>query len=76
LNVVFLYETYAPIILAKKANKLRKQTKNWAIHARHEETYVDVRELVEKTLVRPLHMLLVEPIVLLFRYEKVHLRAP
>lgn len=66
-NFFFLYESYAPVILVEKAHKLRQATKNWAIHAKLEETEVDVRAIVERVLIRPLHMLVVEPIVLLMR---------
>jgi DHA1 family multidrug resistance protein-like MFS transporter len=66
-NFFFLYETYAPVILANKASKLRQATKNWAIHAKLEETEVDVKAMVERNLTRPPHMLIVEPIVLLMR---------
>jgi DHA1 family multidrug resistance protein-like MFS transporter len=66
-NFFFLYETYAPVILVKKAEKLRQATRNWAIHAKLEETEVDLKAIVERNLTRPLHMLIVEPIVLLMR---------
>ncbi|UKZ57064.1 hypothetical protein TrVGV298_010916 [Trichoderma virens] len=64
LNFV-VYETYPPIILARKAAELRRRTENWAIHAKQEETEVDFHEMVERNLIRPLRMLVVEPIVLL-----------
>ncbi|ORY11887.1 major facilitator superfamily domain-containing protein [Clohesyomyces aquaticus] len=50
LNLMFVYESYAPIILAQKAAKLRRETKNWAIHAKIEETEVDIRVLVGRTI--------------------------
>ncbi|UKZ82796.1 hypothetical protein TrVFT333_010594 [Trichoderma virens FT-333] len=56
---------YPPIILARKAAELRRRTENWAIHAKQEETEVDFHEMVERNLIRPLRMLVVEPIVLL-----------
>jgi DHA1 family multidrug resistance protein-like MFS transporter len=31
--VLFLRETYAPVILVTKAGQLRRQAKNWGIHA-------------------------------------------
>lgn len=67
-NFFLLYETYAPVILVKKAGKLRQATKNWAIHAKLEESEVDMRAIVERNLTRPLQMLIVEPIVLLVRW--------
>lgn len=67
-NFFFLYETYAPVILVKKASTLRQSTKNWGIHAKLEESGVDIKAIFERYLTRPLHMLIVEPIVLLMRY--------
>lgn len=66
-NFFLLYETYAPVILINKANKLRRATKNWAIHAKLEENEVDFKAIIERNLTRPIHMLIVEPIVLLMR---------
>ncbi|KAF2496201.1 major facilitator superfamily [Lophium mytilinum] len=65
LNILFLQETYPPIILVEKAEELRRRTKNWGIHAKQEEIEVDIRELMEKNFSRPLRMLVTEPIVLL-----------
>jgi DHA1 family multidrug resistance protein-like MFS transporter len=65
LNILFLKETYPPVILVEKAAELRRRTKNWGIHAKQEEIEVDFRELVEKNFSRPLRMLVTEPIVLL-----------
>lgn len=68
LNLIFVQETNAPFILAKKAAKLRRATKNYAIHAKQEETDVNFGEMVERYFMRPFRMLVVEPIVLLMRY--------
>ena len=65
LSLVFLEETYPPIILVNKAADLRRRTKNWGIHAKQEEIEIDFRELMEKNLSRPMRMLFTEPIVLL-----------
>lgn len=64
LLLFFLEETYPPIILVNKAAELRRRTKNWGIHAKQEEIEVDLRELLEKNLSRPMRMLFTEPIVL------------
>lgn len=64
LSLLFLEETYPPVILVHKAAELRRRTKNWGIHAKQEEIEIDMRELLEKNLGRPLRMLLSEPIVL------------
>ncbi|KAH7069056.1 putative bicyclomycin resistance protein, partial [Paraphoma chrysanthemicola] len=60
----FLQETFAPIVLVKKAVQLRRQTGNWAIHAEQEKAEIDINEFVQKYLTRPLRMLTTEPIVL------------
>jgi DHA1 family multidrug resistance protein-like MFS transporter len=65
LNVIFLRETYPPMILVEKASELRRRTKNWGIHAKQEEIEVDFKELIEKNFSRPLRMLFTEPIVFL-----------
>ncbi|KAG9960665.1 MFS general substrate transporter, partial [Aureobasidium melanogenum] len=65
LLVFLLEETYPPVILVNKAAELRRRTKNWGIHAKQEEIEINLRELVEKNLGRPMRMLFTEPIVLL-----------
>lgn len=65
LNLIFLEETYPPIVLVDKASTLRRRTLNWGIHAKQEEIEVDFRELVTKNFSRPLRLLVTEPIVLL-----------
>jgi MFS transporter, DHA1 family, multidrug resistance protein len=65
LLVVFLKETYAPAILVRKALVLRRQTRNWGIHAKQDEVEIDIHELITNNFSRPLRMLVTEPIVLL-----------
>ena len=65
LNLLFVQETYPPIVLVQKAAELRRRTKNWGIHAKQEEIEVDFRELVTKNFTRPGRLLVGEPIVLL-----------
>ncbi|KAL8704901.1 MAG: hypothetical protein Q9201_001969 [Fulgogasparrea decipioides] len=65
LNLIFLEETYPPVVLVQKAATLRRRTRNWGIHAKQEEIEVDFRELVTKNFSRPLRLLFTEPIVLL-----------
>jgi len=65
LITFFLKETYAPTVLVEKAEYLRRRTKNWAIHAKQEEIEIDILELVEKNVTRPMRMLFTEPILLL-----------
>jgi len=63
LDLVFLEETYPPVLLVSKAAELRRRTLNWGIHAKQEEIEVDFHELVTKNFSRPLRLLFTEPIV-------------
>lgn len=65
LFLLFMEESYAPVILVAKASELRRITKNWGIHAKQEEIEVDLKELLVKNVGRPLRILFTEPIVLL-----------
>ncbi|KAF2020198.1 MFS general substrate transporter [Aaosphaeria arxii CBS 175.79] len=65
LLLLFLEETYPPVVLVEKAAELRRRTKNWGIHAKQEEIEVDFRELLVKNVSRPMRILFTEPIVLL-----------
>lgn len=65
LDLLFLEETYPPVVLVQKASELRRRTKNWGIHAKQEEIEVDFRQLLERNFSRPLRMLVSEPIILL-----------
>ncbi|KAG5914252.1 hypothetical protein E4U42_000584 [Claviceps africana] len=65
VDLLFLRETYPPVILVRKAADLRRRTRNWGIHARQEEIEVDFAELVNKNFTRPLRLLFAEPIILL-----------
>ncbi|KAK5660986.1 hypothetical protein OQA88_12363 [Cercophora sp. LCS_1] len=65
LDLIFLEETYPPVILIEKAAELRRRTLNWGIHAKQEEIEVDFRELVTKNFSRPMRLLFTEPIVTL-----------
>ncbi|KAK9319126.1 major facilitator superfamily domain-containing protein [Lipomyces orientalis] len=63
--VVFYPETYAPAVLVSKAATLRRQTRNWGIHAKQDEVEVDFHELLTKNFSRPIRMLISEPTILL-----------
>lgn len=65
LLVLFMEETYPPVVLVSKASELRRRTKNWGIHAKQEEIEVDFKELIVRNLSRPMRILFTEPIVLL-----------
>ncbi|KAF2760610.1 MFS multidrug transporter [Pseudovirgaria hyperparasitica] len=57
LDIIFLDESYAPVLLVYKARRLRHDTLNWSLHAKHEEWDVSVSELAQKYLVRPFQLL-------------------
>lgn len=62
---LFVPETYAPVLLSRRATKIRFETKNWAIHAVHDEQQFDAKTIVTKYISRPFSMLICEPILLL-----------
>ncbi|KAF5664593.1 multidrug resistance [Fusarium circinatum] len=64
--VVLVPETYAPVILEKKAKKLRKQTGDGSYIAEHELAQHTFGEIAQIYLARPLRLLATEPIVTLF----------
>ncbi|TID26422.1 putative mfs multidrug [Venturia nashicola] len=57
LDVIFIDETYPPKILVAKATRLRFQSGNYALHAKHEEWEPTLKELGNKYLVRPWQIL-------------------
>ncbi|KAI9848414.1 MAG: hypothetical protein M1837_000209 [Sclerophora amabilis] len=57
LDVLILDESFPPVLLVYKARRLRIKSGNWALHARHEEWDVGVKDLSEKFLVRPFQLL-------------------
>ncbi|KKA24446.1 hypothetical protein T310_1475 [Rasamsonia emersonii CBS 393.64] len=64
-GLVLLPETYAPVLLQRKARRIRYETRNWAIHAKLGESPVDWKAIVVKYLGRPFIMLVQEPILFL-----------
>ncbi|KAL3437797.1 major facilitator superfamily domain-containing protein [Aspergillus tetrazonus] len=65
LDLFFVHETYPPIVLIRKAEELRRRTKNWGIHAKQEEVEIDLGELIAKNFSRPVRILFSEPVLLL-----------
>ncbi|KAL1635899.1 hypothetical protein SLS58_010067 [Diplodia intermedia] len=57
LDVIFLDESYPPKLLVYKARRLRHETGNWALHAKHEEWDVSLQELGRKYLIKPFQLL-------------------
>jgi len=56
-------ESFAPVLLQRKAKKLRYETRNWAIHAKADETEVNIKRILDTYLLRPFKMLVMEPIL-------------
>lgn len=64
LAFVSVKETYAPVILARKARRMRKQKNDQRYVAPLELNRVAPRDFAKKTLMRPFTMLLQEPMLL------------
>lgn len=56
-------ETYAPVILKKRAAKLRKETGNPKIMTEQEAQGVDFKEMMRSCVVRPLYFVVTEPVL-------------
>lgn len=60
-----IHETFEPVLLARKAKRLRFATQNFALHAKFEEQPVDVKVLVHKYLTKPVRIIIKEPILMI-----------
>ena len=65
MSIFCLEETHHPIILARRAEELRRRTGNWGIYAPHDEVSLSIKEIAENNITRPLKMLFTEPILFL-----------
>lgn len=52
--VIFLRESFAPILLQRKAYKIRYETKNWAIRSKLDEREFDAKEILFVYALRPI----------------------
>lgn len=57
VGTLILDESYPASLLVTKARRLRHESGNWALHAKHEEWDVSLGELAHKYLVRPFQLL-------------------
>jgi multidrug resistance protein len=64
LGVIFLKETYAVVILEKKASKLRKSTENEELKSALHDG-LSPKQRIGQAIIRPFKMLFLSPIVLL-----------
>ncbi|KIY70946.1 MFS general substrate transporter [Cylindrobasidium torrendii FP15055 ss-10] len=62
--VILIPETYKPIILVRKARRIRKETGDERYYAPMEKTRKTMREQVENVLARPFKMLAREPMLI------------
>jgi MFS transporter, DHA1 family, multidrug resistance protein len=65
--VLFIPETFHPVLLQKKAKQLRKAdpVKNANKYAAFDKRDTSLKSILDRTLLRPFHMLLLEPILVL-----------
>lgn len=63
IPLAFLPETYAPVLLVRRARRLRKHDPDLRVVAEHEREKLDLQRLATRVLTRPLRMLFLEPIV-------------
>lgn len=63
LTVFALPEVYGPVLLKKKAKRLRKETGNKNFFHPHERMKLDPKSIITKHFTRPLRMLTTEPMV-------------
>ncbi|XMA18131.1 hypothetical protein WAI453_010922 [Rhynchosporium graminicola] len=64
LGLFTVPETYAPILLKRKAERMRHETGNWALHSLIDEQPVNAKALLEKYFMKPWVMLFREPILM------------
>lgn len=64
IPLMFFPETYGPVLLLKRAEKLRKETGNAKILAPIEEESRDLKQMITVTLTRPIRMLFFELLVI------------
>lgn len=61
--VAFIPETYAPVILKRRAAKLRKETGDMNIITEQEKTKLTLSAIIRTSLIRPVTMILTEPVL-------------
>ncbi|KAK9460634.1 major facilitator superfamily domain-containing protein [Lipomyces oligophaga] len=61
----FLDETYAPILLRRKAARLRKETGNAALYSIYEDRVTSPFSILSRSIIRPVQLLIASPVVLI-----------
>ncbi|KAF2487690.1 synaptic vesicle transporter [Neohortaea acidophila] len=62
-TLIVIRETWAPVLLQRKARRLRQETGNWAIHSKLDEQPTNIKQLLQKYGLKPMLMLIHEPIL-------------
>lgn len=75
LIILFVPETYHPVLLRKKAQRLRKETGNDSWKAPIEKTSRSIAKTVLWSCIRPFQLLVLEPMVRALRYPKRHVHT-
>jgi hypothetical protein len=57
LDMITIDESYPPALLVAKAQRLRFEILNWALHAKHEEWDVSGKEMADKYLTHAFRVL-------------------
>jgi MFS family permease len=65
IGFLTIHETFEGTLLMQRAKCQRTKTKNWALHAKAEESVVSEQDIAVRYLFRPFQMLFQEPILLL-----------
>lgn len=68
LGILFLPELYSPVLLARKARRMRKETGDSKYHHPHEEMKLDPKTIITKYFTRPMRMLVTEHMVTLIAF--------
>lgn len=63
IAIIFLPELYGPVLLKRKAQRLRRETGDERWYHPHEDVRPNPREIVTKHFTRPIKMLTTEPMV-------------
>lgn len=58
-------ETSSRKILQLKAKRLRFETRNWALHAKSEETPIEFHDIIQRYLTKPVRIIVQEPILII-----------
>lgn len=65
IGLFTIHESFEPVLLARKAKRLRFSTGNFALRAKFEESPIDLKTLMHKYLTKPVRIIIQEPILML-----------